>query len=120
MGINMQFLYNLLVVLHFVGLASLLGGFLVQMSSATKGINMSMFHGALTQLVTGLGLAGILSAELLADETVDHTKIGIKLGVTLAVLVVVLIGRKSTTDAKSMWATVGGLTMLNIVIAVFI
>jgi hypothetical protein len=79
-----------------------------------------MFHGALTQLVTGLGLAGILSAGLLADETVDHTKIGIKLGVSLAVLIVVLIGRKSTTDAKSMWAAVGGLTMLNVIVAVFI
>ena len=116
----MEFVFNLLVVLHFVGLSSLLGGFLVQMSSTTKGINMAMFHGALTQLVTGLGLAGILSAELLADETVNHTKIGIKLGVSLAVLVVVLIGRKATGDAKSMWAAVGGLTLLNVVIAVFI
>ena len=116
----MEFVYNLLVVLHFVGLSSLLGGFLVQMSSTTKGINMAMFHGALTQLVTGLGLAGILSAELLADQTVNHTKIGIKLGIALAVLVVVLIGRKATGDAKSMWAAVGGLTLLNVVIAVFI
>lgn len=116
----MEFVFNLIVVLHFVGLSSLLGGFLIQMSSTTKGINMAMFHGALTQLVTGLGLAGILSAELLADETVNHTKIGIKLGVSLAVLVVVLIGRKATGDAKSMWAAVGGLTLLNIVVAVFI
>ena len=116
----MQFVYNLLVVLHFIGLSSLLGGFLIQMSSSTKGINMSMFHGALTQLVSGLGLAGILSAGLLEGETVDHTKIGIKLGVTLAVLIVVLIGRKSTTDAKSMWAAVGGLTLLNVIVAVFV
>lgn len=116
----MEFVFNLLVVLHFVGLSSLLGGFLIQMSSTTKGINMAMFHGALTQLVTGLGLAGILSAELLADETVNHTKIGIKLGVSLAVLVVVLIGRKATGDAKSMWAAVGGLTLLNVVVAVFV
>jgi ABC-type Fe3+-siderophore transport system permease subunit len=116
----MVFIYNVIVVLHFVGLAALLGGFLVQLSSPTKGINKTMVHGALTQLVTGLALAGILSAGLLNDEPVDHTKIGIKLGVTLAVVIVVLIGRKSTTDAKSMWATVGGLTMLNIVVAVFV
>ena len=116
----MDFVFNFLLVLHFVGLSSILGGFLVQMSSPNKGINMAMFHGALTQLVTGLGLAGILSAGLIADKTVDHTKIGIKLGVALAILVVVLIGRKSTTDAKSMWAAVGGLTLLNVLIAVFI
>ena len=35
----MDFLFNLLVFLHFVGLASLLGGWLVQMSSSTKDIN---------------------------------------------------------------------------------
>lgn len=114
----MQFIYNLVVVLHFVGLASLLGGFLIQMSSATKGINAAMLHGVLTQLVSGLVLAGIASAQLVTED-VDQTKIGIKLGVTFAILIVVLIGRKSTTDAKSMWATVGGLTMLNIVVAVF-
>ena len=116
----MDLFYKLLVVLHLIGLSSLLGGFLIQMSSTTKGINMAMFHGALTQLVTGLGLAGILSADLLDGETVNHTKIGIKLGVALAVLVVVLIGRKATGDAKSMWAAVGGLTLLNVVIAVFV
>jgi len=116
----MEFIYNVILVLHFVGLSALLGGFLVQMSSPTKGINKSMIHGALTQLVTGLALAGILSAGLLGNDSVDNTKIGIKLGVTLAVVIVVLIGRKSTTDAKSMWATIGGLTMLNIVVAVFI
>lgn len=116
----MEFVFKLLLVLHLIGLSSLLGGFLVQMSSATKGINMSMFHGALTQLVSGIAMAGILSAGLLEGETVDNTKIGIKLGVNLAVLVVVLIGRKSTTDAKSMWTAVGGLTMLNVLVAVFI
>ena len=44
----MQLLYNLILVLHFVGLASLLGGFIVQMKSADRGVNPARWHGALT------------------------------------------------------------------------
>jgi uncharacterized membrane protein len=31
LGASMTFVYNLIVVLHFIGLASVVGGFLVQM-----------------------------------------------------------------------------------------
>jgi len=58
----MQIVYDLLVILHFIGLASLLGGFLVQMSSAEKGVNPAMLHGALTQLVTGLLMVGLIES----------------------------------------------------------
>ena len=64
----MEFLYNLIVVLHFVGLASLLGGFIVQMKSPDKGVNPAMLHGALTQLVTGVVLVGLLESDVLDDE----------------------------------------------------
>jgi len=39
----MDFVYNLIVVLHFIGLASVVGGFLVQMRSTDKGVNPAMF-----------------------------------------------------------------------------
>src|SRR5690606_16155569 len=83
----MDFLYTLLVILHFVGLASLLGGFLVQMKpiGAGKGlINAAMVHGALTQLVTGLLLVTI--AEL-GEGGLNHMKIGIKLAVLIIITV---------------------------------
>lgn len=44
----MTFLYNLILVLHFAGLASLLGGVIVQAKSPEKGVNPAMLHGALT------------------------------------------------------------------------
>lgn len=51
----MTALLDTLLALHFVGLASLLGGFLTQMSAGTKRIVPAMLHGALTMLLTGLG-----------------------------------------------------------------
>ena len=63
----------------FIGLASLLGGFIVQMKSPDKGVNPAMLHGALTQLVTGVLLVGIASAGLVPGEEVDHAKIAVKL-----------------------------------------
>lgn len=114
----MDFLYTLLVILHFVGLASLLGGFLVQMKAVAKGkgvIHAAMVHGALTQLVTGLLMVGL--AEM-GDGDVNHMKIGIKLAVLIVITVLVFVYRKRTAvPAWVLWA-VGALTLTNVVIAV--
>ncbi len=48
----MDFVRNTLLVLHFIGLASLLGGFMVQIAATPRVVNNAMLHGALTQLVT--------------------------------------------------------------------
>ncbi len=50
----MEFIYDLVVILHFIGLASVVGVFIVQISSSDNGVNAAMFHGALTELVTCL------------------------------------------------------------------
>lgn len=115
----MTFVYNLLVVLHFIGLASLLGGFLVQMRSADKGVNPAMLHGALTQLVTGVLLVGIASAGLVPDEEVDHAKITVKLVIVLIITALAFIGRKRTPPQVGLWGVIGALTLVNVIIAVF-
>lgn len=115
----MEFVYNLLVVLHFIGLASLLGGFIVQMKSPDKGVNPAMLHGALTQLVTGVLLVGIASAGLVPGEEVDHAKIAVKLVVVLIITALAFIGRKRPLPQTGIWGAIGVLTLANIVIAVF-
>lgn len=115
----MEFVYNLLVVLHFIGLASLLGGFLVQMRSADKGVNPAMLHGALTQLVTGVLLVGIASAGLVPGEEVDNAKITVKLVIVLIITALAFIGRRRTPPQVPIWAAIGALTLVNVVIAVF-
>lgn len=114
----MEFLHPLLVILHFVGLASLLGGVMVQLKAVAKGkgtINAAMMHGALTQLVTGLALVGLAEA---GDGDVNHMKIGIKLAILIVITVLVFVYRKKASVASWVVWLIGALTLANIVIAV--
>jgi len=116
-GVSMQFVYNLIVILHFIGLASLLGGFLVQMSSAEKGVNPAMLHGALTQLVTGLLMVGLIESGAV-DEEANMTKISVKLGIVVVITVLAFIGRRKQPPQVALWGIIGALTLANVVIAV--
>ena len=112
----MDFLEHTLVVLHFIGLASLLGGFLVQIKTSPRVVNNAMVHGIITQLVTGVLLVGIAES---GDETVDHAKIGVKLVVAVVVAVLVFANRRRDVLTTAAWGLIGGLTIANIVVAVF-
>lgn len=114
----MDFVYNLLVILHFIGLASVVGGFLVQMKSPAKGVNPAMIHGALTQLVTGVAMVGLVESGVVADEEIDSNKIAVKLGITLIITVLAFVGRKKTPPQVAFWGAIGALSITNIVIAV--
>ncbi|MFM2022643.1 MAG: hypothetical protein RIR89_35 [Actinomycetota bacterium] len=113
-----------LVVLHLVGMAALLGGFLVQIKALrakTAEILPAMVHGAWTSFITGLLLVGVREWELAmgGGEELDHSKIAIKSVVVLIILVLVMLNRKKKPVAGSVLGTVGGLTLLNVVLAVF-
>ena len=112
----MEFVRQLLLFLHFVGLASLFGGFLTQLSADTKRVSPAMLHGALTQLVSGLALVGVLEG---MDKDVDHAKIGVKLLVVLVILVLLWVNRAKPAISKGVYFAIGGLTALNIAVAVF-
>ncbi|MDO8106663.1 hypothetical protein Q6348_05565 [Isoptericola sp. b441] len=111
----MEFLKHLLLVLHFVGLASLLGGFLVQMKPKAKVVNAAMLHGALTQLVTGVALVGVVGA----IDTVNYPKVFTKLVVLLVILGLVYAFRGRDKVSTGVWGAIGGLTLANVVVAVF-
>jgi hypothetical protein len=113
----MEFIYNLVVILHFIGLASLVGGFIVQIKSADKGVNAAMLHGALTQLVTGLIMVGMVEGGAVDDE-LNMTKISVKLGITIVVTVLAFAGRKKTPPQVALWGAIGALSIANIFIAV--
>lgn len=111
----MDFVYNLILILHFIGLASVVGGFLVQMRSAQKGVNPAMLHGALTQLVTGVILVGLAEMQ---DEDVDHAKIAVKLVITIVITVLAFVGRRKLPPQVGFWGAIGALSIANIFIAV--
>ena len=118
----MEFLFHLIVVLHFVGLALLLGAFLVQVRDPEKTVTRWMWDGALTQLLTGVIMVGMISSGLLGDEEkadLNEGKIGVKLAIVLVIAVLAFVGKKRPAPQVGLWATIGLLTLANVVIAVF-
>ncbi|TRY19828.1 hypothetical protein FOJ82_02810 [Tessaracoccus rhinocerotis] len=112
----MEILSNVFVLLHFIGFAALFGGAFTQLKGPNRKINAAMFHGALTQVVTGLILVGF--AEM-GDGDVNHMKIGIKSLVLVVILVLVLMNRKKDKVSDGVFWGVFALTLLNAGIAVF-
>lgn len=110
--------FGIVLILHFVGLASLLGGFLVQVKDTMAGkgrIVTAMVHGALTQLVTGLLLVGFLE---MGDGSINNAKIGTKLAIVLLITVLVFTFRKKNPVASWVVWTIGLMTLANTAIAV--
>ncbi|MFP5336592.1 MAG: hypothetical protein ACLGIV_14905 [Actinomycetes bacterium] len=110
----MAFVYDLLLILHFLGLAAIIGGYLTVLRSPR--IVVGMVHGALTQLVTGVAMVGLAQAAL--DEEVDNAKIGVKLLVALVVAVLAFANRRKEDVSPGVVHAVGGLAVLNVVVAV--
>lgn len=115
----MEIVFGLLLVLHFVGLASLLGGFLTQVSQSVVTISRSMVDGAWTMLVTGIILIyGAMQEASDAGEEFPHAKFGIKFLIIAVILILVMQGRKKESLEKGTFFAIGLLTLTNIAIAV--
>ena len=112
----MDILYNVFVLLHFVGFAALFGGAFVQMKGPQRIVNAAMFHGALTQIVTGIVLLGLLE---MGDDPVNHMKLGIKFLVLVVITVLVIMNRKKDNVGNGAFWAIFGLTLANAAIAVF-
>lgn len=112
----MEFLRLLLLFLHFVGLASLIGGFLVQMKGPQRRLIPAILYGALVQLVTGLLLIGVDKA---LDKAVNDPKMGVKLLVVVVITVLAFVLRKRPTLAPGVFIGLFTLSLLNVAVAVF-
>lgn len=113
-----------LIVLHLVGMASLLGGFLTQMRAMGAGmakIIPAMVHGAWTVFAAGLLLVGLAEYRVAmgADFEINHTKIGVKTVVALVILVLVMVNRKKDALKAPVFGAIGALTLTNLILAVF-
>ncbi|EHN76269.1 hypothetical protein ACWDF1_13125 [Streptomyces coelicoflavus] len=114
----MDVLIHIFVGLHIIGIAALLGGFLTQMKAMGQGtarFTPAMLHGALTMLVTGAVLIGLNQAQ---DTAVDNVKMGVKLAVLIVILGLVYVKRDEEKVEKPLFGLVGGLTLVNVFIAV--
>lgn len=113
----MDVVYNLLLVLHLIGWAIVLGATLV--SFREPRVPTASMHGILTALITGLAMVGVASAEVAGPEP-NNAKVAVKL--IIALVVTVLVWRGIRTPARVSAGYLGAIavaTVVNIAIAVF-
>jgi hypothetical protein len=112
----METLYDVLLVLHLIGWAIVLGGALTSLRAPR--IAPGMLHGILTALVTGIAMVGIASAGLAAHEP-NNVKIGVKLVIAVVVTALVVVGNNRPEKvSRGLVGGIAGLTALNVAIAV--
>ena len=112
----MDFLHKLLLFIHLVGMAAVLGGALVQIAEPARRVTAMILHGAATQVVSGVLLVGILEAD---DAEVNHAKIGVKLAVALVIAGLAWVHRRRERLANAPFFGLLGLTAANVGVAVF-
>ncbi len=112
---GMELLKNLLVVLHLLGWAVVLGGALVNMR--TPKIAQGVLHGALTALVTGILMVGVIEMGDLYEP--NQFKIAVKLLIALAVTALVVVGQRRPEKVTTGYlGAIAGLTVVNVAVAV--
>jgi hypothetical protein len=113
----MEFLHQVLLFLHLLGMAVLVAAFLLQRRTAAEGpINAAWLHGSALQLVTGIALVGVLEAQ---RDDVNQARAGVKLVVVLIIGGLALAYRRRDRMPRWLLPTLAGLVVLNTAIAVF-
>jgi hypothetical protein len=112
----MDFVKDLLVLVHLVGMAAVVGGWLA-VARAPKVIP-AILWGARAQVLTGLLLVGVNE---MIDDPVNNAKVGVKLLVALAVAACAEIAnarQKRGEPNPTLVNAAGALAVLNTAIAV--
>lgn len=111
----MDVVKDLLVFLHLVGMAAIVGGWLVVRNEPR--IVAPIVWGARAQIVTGLLLVGVAEA---LDDPVNNPKVGVKLVVALAVAACAEIAnarQKRGEPNPTLVHAAGALALLNTAVA---
>lgn len=111
----MEIVYHIAFGIHLLCVAAILALLLLQVNKNPKKLNPGIVHATLTALIAALVMVGLW--DQVHDEAANHTKFGVK-GLVLAVILT--LGYKNLKKPvlkNSIWATMLGLTVLNIVIA---
>ena len=115
---NMTFLLNLLLFLHIVGVAIIVGTWIYTMKRPT--VTVAQFWAAVLMLLTGVGLVGIHE---MSGHEINYAKIGVKIVILLIVLVAAFIGMRKTRRGEPVSTglahAVGGMALINAAVAVF-
>ncbi|MDD7834030.1 MULTISPECIES: hypothetical protein [Paenarthrobacter] len=113
----MSILFNILVFLHIVGAAMIVGYWIATLREPT--VHPRQRDGAFLQLLTGIAMMGVLP--MLPDADPNYFKLGVKFAIGVAVAVLAVIGsrkvKKGEAVSTGLAHGVGGLALVNIAIA---
>ena len=111
----MQLLFDILLFLHLVGWATVLGGCIVTLRDAR--LPRAALHGVLTAVVTGIAMVGIAQGSKSVDD-VNNAWAATKLVVGLVIAGLIVYGtRRPEKLTRPLVGAVLGLTVLNVGIA---
>ncbi|WP_309105576.1 hypothetical protein [Arthrobacter sp.] len=112
----MNIVFDIMVFLHIVGAAMIVGIWIGNMKKPT--VHPRQFDGAALQLLTGIAMMGLIPA---LDRDANYMKLGVKIVIALVVAVLAFIGsrkyKKGEPVGKGLAHSVGGLALLNVAIA---
>jgi hypothetical protein len=111
----MELLRQILLVIHILGFAALIGGLLVQVGSPERVVNGAMRDGVGTAFLTGLALVGVLEAD---DQEVNNTKIAVKGLIGLVLLILIMANTRKERIPQGLWAGLLLLSVANVCVAV--
>ncbi|UVJ41088.1 hypothetical protein [Arthrobacter sp. CJ23] len=113
----MSILFSILVFLHIVGAAMIVGYWIATMKEPT--VHPRQRDGAFLQLLTGIAMMGLLP--FMPDADPNYFKLGIKFAIGVAVAVLAVIGSRKVKKGEAVSTGiahgVGGLALVNIAIA---
>ena len=118
----METTYKVFLVLHFIGLAGLLGGLLSQIYVKPKKVQPIVLHSAWLMIIAGIAMVGINQSMHSSDSTVElvnQTTVGIKSLVIAIILTLGYMNFKKSELSTKIWGAMTGLAVLNICLAVF-
>ena len=113
----MELAKTIFLLIHVASVLGMLVLLLTQTSKSEKVLPKGFMHAALTALVAGFALVGINSA---LEDDVNHLKVGVKFLVLITIMILGYQNQNKPKLANGIWATMLGLTVLNVFIAVSI
>ena len=106
----------IVLFVHILGIAALLGGLLAQARTPEKRITPIIRDGVGLAFLAGIVLVGVLEA---GDGDPNHLKLGVKFLVTLVILVLVMANMRKPHIPQGLYWALTGLTILNVALALF-
>jgi hypothetical protein len=113
----MTLVYQIILVLHLLGWAIVLGGTVVSLRAPR--IAPGVLHAIVTVLVAGIAMAGMHDSVYPDEPKLIMAKIMVKLVIAAVVCALVVVGaRRPAKVTTPFLGSIAGLTVVNVVIAV--